>query len=54
MAEGGHLDPIKHGKISMELHFAKQLPVSVNVLIYAEYDNMIQIDRSKNVVTDYM
>lgn len=54
MAEGGHLDPIKHGKISMELHFAKQLPVSVNVLIYAEYDNVIQIDRSKNVVTDYM
>ena len=53
MAEGGHVDPIKHGTVRMELHFKKQLPETVNVIVYSEYDNLIQVDRVKNIVLDY-
>ena len=53
MAEGPHTDPIKYGNIRMELHFATQLAETVNVIVYAEYDNLIQIDRARAVITDF-
>ena len=53
MAEGAHIDPIKHGNIRMDIHFATALTETVNVIVYAEYDNLIQIDRARTVITDY-
>ena len=41
MAEGSHVDPIKHGSISMDIHCATPLAEMVNVIVYAEYDNVI-------------
>lgn len=54
MCQGSHIDPIKHGNLRMEVHFAKALPATVNAVIYSEYDNLIQIDRARNIVTDFM
>lgn len=53
MTEGSHIDPIKHGSIRMEIHFKKALAQTVNAIIYSEYDNLIQIDRARNVITDF-
>ena len=53
MAEGAHTDPIKFGNVRMEIHFKAQLAKTVNVLVYAEYDNVIQIDRARTVMTDF-
>ena len=53
MAEGSHVDPIKHGTVRMDIHFKEQLPETVNVIVYSEYDNLIQIDRARNIVVDY-
>lgn len=53
MAEGGHVDPIKHGSLRMDLHFKKALASTVNVVVYAEYDNVIQIDRARNIILDF-
>ena len=53
MAEGGHVDPIKHGTLRMDLHFKDALAQTVNVIVYAEYDNVIQIDRARNVILDF-
>ena len=53
MAEGSHVDPIKHGSLKVEVHFDRQLPSTVNVILYCEYDNLIQFDRARNVITDY-
>ena len=53
MTEGGHVDLIKHGTIRMEIHFKEALAQTVNVIVYAEYDNLIQIDRARNVITDF-
>ena len=53
MAEGAHTDPIKYGNIRMDIHFAAPLEATVNVIVYAEYDNLIQIDRARSVITDF-
>jgi len=53
MTEGSHVDPIKHGSIRMDLHFKNALTQTVNVIVYSEYDNLIQIDRARNVITDF-
>ena len=53
MAEGAHTDPIKYGTIRMDLHFQAPLAKTVNVVVYAEYDSLIQIDRARTVITDY-
>lgn len=53
MTEGAHVDPIKHGNLRMDLQFKTALPETVNVVVYCEYDNVIQIDMSRNVIADY-
>ena len=53
MTEGSHVDPIKHSSIRMDFHFKVDLPETVNVIVYSEYDNVIQIDRARNVITDF-
>ena len=53
MCEGSHLDPVKYGNLRMEVHFAKALPSTINAVIYCEYDNLIQIDRARNVITAF-
>ena len=53
MTEGSHVDPIKHGNVRMDIHFAQALAETVNVIVYAEYDNIIQVDRARNIVLDF-
>lgn len=53
MCEGSHVDPIKHGSLRMEVHFSQPLPCTVNAVVYSEYDNIIQIDRARNIITDF-
>ena len=53
MCEGAHIDPIKHGALRLETHFGMGLTRPINVICYAEYDNMLQIDRNRNVLVDY-
>ena len=43
----------KNGNLRLEVHFAQALPATVNAVIYAEFDNLLQIDKSRNVVFDY-
>ena len=53
MAEGAHVDPIHYGSIRVEASFANAFPHAINAIIYSEYDNVLQIDRARNVVSDF-
>ena len=53
MSEGAHIDPIKYGSIRAECHFASALPHAINVIVYAEYDSMIQVDKTRNILADF-
>ncbi|KAK7093427.1 hypothetical protein V1264_007186 [Littorina saxatilis] len=48
-----HFEPVREGNLRLEVHFNKALPSTINVITYAEFDNVIEIDRSRNVLFDY-
>ena len=52
-ADQGHLHPMKTGNLRLEFQFTKSLTATVNVIVYAEFDNFIEINRLRVVVTDY-
>ena len=50
---GGHFNVIKQGNLRLEIRFGKALAQTTNVIVYSEFENMIQIDRSRNVLFDF-
>ncbi|XP_071832414.1 uncharacterized protein F54H12.2-like [Apostichopus japonicus] len=53
LSSGGHFNLVKQGNLRMELQFNKPLTTTINVIVYAELDNIIEIDRARNVLFDY-
>ena len=51
--DGGHFHLVKQGNLRLELKFSEALDNTVNVVVYAEFDNVIEIDKSRNVLFDY-
>lgn len=52
--DGGHWDTIKEGTTSVEIQFGQNLPASgVQVIVYAEFDNLLSIDRNRVAHFDY-
>ena len=44
---------VKSGALRLELKFSQALAHPVHVLVYGELDSMIEIDRSRQVLTDF-
>lgn len=51
---GGHLSLIKRGTFGMHVRFAEAPTEPHIALIFAEFDNLIQIDKNLQVTTDYL
>lgn len=49
----GHVNPIKRGSLRLQMHFEKALPEVINVLLYCEFDNIIEIHQDGTVHTNY-
>jgi hypothetical protein len=52
LCSGNHLDLVEKGNLGLRLNF-KKLTVSINVVIYMEYQKMIEIDNRRNVIIDF-
>lgn len=50
---GGHFELIKQGNLRLDVRFGTALPNTINVIVYAEFDNILQIDKTRNVIFDY-
>ncbi|XP_048507989.1 uncharacterized protein F54H12.2-like [Athalia rosae] len=48
-----HWSLIKHGTLRIELRFDDALKKTINCIVYAEFDNIIEVDASRQVVTDF-
>ena len=48
-----HYSLIKHGNLRLEINFSTDLPNPIDVLMYAEFDNIIEITNERNVQHDY-
>ncbi|GFR10292.1 uncharacterized protein F54H12.2 [Trichonephila clavata] len=48
-----HTSINRTGNIAIDVKFAKPLPETVSLIAYAQYRNTIEIDKARNVFTDY-
>ena len=48
-----HRQPITTRNLRLELTFEKDTPTTINVLLYAVYDSMIEITQLRDVITHY-
>ena len=44
---------IKHGNIRIEIHFGIATARTLTVIVFAEHDNLLEIDQDRNVAFDY-
>ena len=50
---GDNFDLQEEGTLSIDLVFKSPLAATISVLVYAEYDNVIEIDSNRNVIKDW-
>ena len=50
---GDNFDLKVEGTLSIDLVFKSPLAATINVLVYAEYENVIEIDGNRNVIKDW-
>jgi hypothetical protein len=53
LGEDDHFSLLKQGSVRLSLKFASPLPATVSVIAYAEFENVIEIDRDRNVIFDF-
>ena len=52
-SEEGHLHPIKTGNLRIYLQFSGILEKAINVIVFGEFDNQIEINALREVTMDY-
>lgn len=52
-ASDNHLGIPRQGSLRLDITFAKPLTEAITLLIYGEFDNIIEIDKDRNVYIDY-
>lgn len=53
LSSGENFNLIKQGNLRIEIQFASALQHTVNLIVYAEFDSVLEIDHSRNVLFDY-
>lgn len=48
-----HWNLVKTGAVRLELRFDTELQESINCVVYTEYDNILEIDSSRQVIVDF-
>lgn len=48
-----HMSVVKSGNIAIDVKFSKPLPETVTLISYAEYRNIVEIDKTRGIFTDY-
>ena len=44
---------VQKGNLRIELHFREALRTTVNIIAYAEFESVLEIDKSRNVICDF-
>ena len=51
--DDGHFNLTRQGTIRLNMKFAVALANTITVIVYGEFENIIEIDRSRNVIFDF-
>jgi len=52
-ADFGEDDLVRQGTVRLALKFADTLPKTISVVAYAKFENVIEVDRDRNVIFDF-
>ncbi|CAK1552208.1 unnamed protein product [Leptosia nina] len=52
-SSASHWNLIRNGSVRLEVRFESSLSETINCIVYAEFDNVIEIDKNRNVIVDY-
>ena len=44
---------IKHGNVRMNVEFSESLKSTINVIVYAKYETVLEIDASRQVIVHF-
>jgi len=53
LGEDDHFSLVRQGSVRLALKFAAALAATVTVVAYAEFENVIEVDRDRNVIFDF-
>lgn len=53
LAEEDHFNLSREGSVRLVMRFGEALPAAVSVIAYAEFENLIEVDRNRNVLFDF-
>ena len=53
LLDGDQFEMVKSGSLCLDLKFAQALNTPVQVVMYAELDSVLEIDRSRQILTDF-
>ena len=53
LSSSEHFNPVQTGNVRLSIQFAQALPHTVTCLVYAEFESLIEIDKSRNIVFDF-
>ena len=51
--ENSHWNVAQNGNIRIEVRFSEELKSVINALIFCEYENLLEIDSSRQILVDY-
>ena len=52
--DGACFHLVQQDNLHIEMHFRDALPNTVNVIAYAEFESVLEIDKSRNIIYDYL
>jgi len=53
LGEDDHFSLVREGSVRLALKFRQALDTTVTVIAYAEFENVVEVDRNRNVVFDF-
>jgi len=53
LGEDDHFSLVRQGSVRLAMKFAQALAATVSVVAYAEFENIVEVDRDRNVVFDF-
>ena len=53
LGKDDHFSLVRQGSVRLALKFAAALDATITVVAYAEFENIIEVDRDRNVVFDF-
>lgn len=52
-SSNSHWNLVRHGSVRLEVRFDTALTTTLNCIIYAEFDNVIEINKNRDISVDY-